>query len=357
MANQSIKAFDLMGNPLDLKSKDGKLVLTIGPAPIYLEGTSPNVLAAMLDQALTVEKGRETCLVKGVYQGNVKGEVNLKLSFYNNSMNNIKGLFRLTRVPEGFKFTRDAVAIEAAANTRTEFCLPISDMPPVTRRGRLEWEFQTVKGIEAQGRFELSHMLVPRLGKIKLDGDLREYKDLHKAKIDTRCQVVAGVADWRGPTDVSAIFQVARDDENLYVAVTVTDDKFIPPKAPFWNVDSVELFLDTDLLGDRETASYNADDHQLFVSAATREAETFAGPKDLKGVSRRQGKRRFLEIALPLKTIGIPIGIGTVIGFDLAVDDADVVSGKESHRDNQCVWAGTGENYSSPENFGMLIFK
>jgi hypothetical protein len=40
------------------------------------------------------------------------------------------------------------------------------------------------------------------------------------------------------------------------------------------------------------------------------------------------------------------------IGFDLAVDDADLTG----HRETQMMWAGRADNYLDPSQFGAVSF-
>ena len=60
-------------------------------------------------------------------------------------------------------------------------------------------------------------------------------------------QLNSGQDSWDGPEDLSGIFYMLWDDENLYMAVIVKDDTLSQNKTggDIWNADAVEVFFAT----------------------------------------------------------------------------------------------------------------
>ncbi|MEO0571235.1 MAG: metallophosphoesterase [Bacteroidota bacterium] len=78
--------------------------------------------------------------------------------------------------------------------------------------------------------------------KIKLDGNLKEWKDAHWISVNA---VEGTPFDFDGPTDCSVKFATAYDDANFYVAVDLMDnDFFIEENGSHWNQDAIILGLD-----------------------------------------------------------------------------------------------------------------
>lgn len=67
----------------------------------------------------------------------------------------------------------------------------------------------------------------PAIPKVTLDGNLEEWGDLPHAISDN--PLILGAAEsWQGRTDAGAKFKLAHDDQFLYVALEVTDDRLVP---------------------------------------------------------------------------------------------------------------------------------
>lgn len=190
-------------------------------------------------------------------------------------------------------------------------------------RPKFLWNIVDPRGTKESGEIFISLLLVHRKHKIVLDGNLEEWEGLPIALANRKVQVVVGSENWRGEEDCSRRLRAGWGSKNLYPAIEVEDDKFVPPPQPTWRMDSVELFFDTDLYGDWGTASTNTDDFKITVEAQTESSPHFSGPQSVTGASSVAGKVRRLEVAIPLKELNLEPSVGTPLGFDIAVDDAD----------------------------------
>ena len=64
--------------------------------------------------------------------------------------------------------------------------------------------------------------------------------------------VVFGKSEWKDSADLEASFRTAWDNDYLYVAVKVYDDKYVQDATgmDIYKGDSIEILLDTNLYGD-----------------------------------------------------------------------------------------------------------
>ncbi len=66
--------------------------------------------------------------------------------------------------------------------------------------------------------------------RVTLDGVPREWSGA-LAALDTRAQVIDGIGAWQGPDDASLGFAVGRDNEGLWIAAEVRDDRVVRSRA------------------------------------------------------------------------------------------------------------------------------
>jgi formylmethanofuran dehydrogenase subunit D len=102
-------------------------------------------------------------------------------------------------------------------------------------------------------------VMVPKVGNgsVTLDGNVSAAEYGGRAATPVTPGLNAWILDWPGDrawqdeTDSSFSFQLAHDDENLYVGVVVKDDvvNSDDPNGSFWKDDSIEIVVDA--LGDR----------------------------------------------------------------------------------------------------------
>lgn len=165
-----------------------------------------------------------------------------------------------------------------------------------------------------------------------IDGDLGEWTAFpYKAD-----QIVFGASRWTGASDNSGVFAVAWDASYLYLAVRVTDDRYVQTATgdDIWLGDEVEVQLDADLPADYYTASLSADDYQVglsagnFASIAPQSYRWYPSSKrtalttvTVAGKATPQGYD--LEARIPWTTFSLTPAEGARYGFALSISDND----------------------------------
>jgi len=173
-----------------------------------------------------------------------------------------------------------------------------------------------------------------------IDGDLAEWASLPYASD----RIVYGSSRWTGAGDVSAKFALGWDAAYLYLAVRVTDDKYVQVASgdDIWMGDEVEVQLDADLAGDYHTASISSDDHQLGLSAGNFGSlgpsayrwypQALRGSLSTSTVAGRLTSGGYdLEARIPWAVFSINPVEGARYGFALSVSDNDAVGVAAQH--------------------------
>lgn len=153
-----------------------------------------------------------------------------------------------------------------------------------------------------------------------------------------------------GTPNNTVTYAVLWDSLNLYVAVKITDaNKFNDSPNP-WDDDAAEVYIDADNNGG---TSYGVNDRQ-FVKG-WNDAALWEKNNKTTGVQHAWANITngyAIEMLIPWSNIAVSNPqIGFTIGFDIAVDDDD----NGSTRESQLMWAGDGNNWQYPENFGNLV--
>jgi hypothetical protein len=172
--------------------------------------------------------------------------------------------------------------------------------------------------------------------------------------------LVLGADQCISPQDLTAIFRVAADDEYFYLSVRVWDDvRSFQKNATAFDNDGIEVFLDLRPRPHQGKPFFDENVLLIYVNPGEERAKwqtLEAAPKDFRKVSVASFTRPdgyVVDMAVPLSFIkartGEPLDS---IGFDLAVDDADLTG----HRETQMMWAGRADNYLDPSQFGAVSF-
>jgi hypothetical protein len=79
---------------------------------------------------------------------------------------------------------------------------------------------------------------------------------------------VYGSENWSGEADLSAQYMLGWDEDALYLAARIFDDRYVQEafEEDIYQGDSVEILLDTDVAGDFYLEALNGDDFQLGIS-------------------------------------------------------------------------------------------
>jgi hypothetical protein len=204
----------------------------------------------------------------------------------------------------------------------------------------------------------------PRAAAPTIDGEFGDWSDAEWQALGEPAQVVGGNA-WKNADDLSAKFAIAQDEQNIYVAVQVTDDVVAYNTAPNpspndW--DGIELFVANPLKGDISFPR-DADWHRLVVtpfSSGSKSEETSGAPRvTVSGAGKmtatrsafvRAGKGYSIELAVSRNELGWTGGSGANLQLDVAVNDRDL----GTRRETQLFWSGTDRNAISSRHYGRV---
>jgi hypothetical protein len=166
-----------------------------------------------------------------------------------------------------------------------------------------------------------------------IDGD---WADWSSPEMPARFVVVGG-QNRSGIQDLDASYKLAWDENYLYVAAKVRDDKYVQNARidQLYKGDSIEILLDSKFFEDFDNTTLNNDDYQVVISPGhgsplgPKEAYVFypanqAGPRDdIDIASKRSGGITRYEVAIPWTTFNIQPQTGDKYGFAFGVSDND----------------------------------
>jgi len=176
--------------------------------------------------------------------------------------------------------------------------------------------------------------------------------------------------------DASVKFSVVADENYLYFAAHISDDKVQSnenTRCDVWNDDSVEVYVD---MGNEKANAYDVNDAQITIGADTIDAAP--DPKVTAGllggcvgltqgpatgtiaVGKKTNEGWDVEAAIPWKNAGWSVKLkdGLVIGFNVQYNDDDDKGG----RDSKLIWSAQevakGEgSWNNPSLFAELHLK
>ncbi|MBU8901754.1 MAG: hypothetical protein KOO69_03355, partial [Victivallales bacterium] len=219
-----------------------------------------------------------------------------------------------------------------------------------------------VKDKNYKGNLDIRAFAIKKAsGKIKIDGDLSDWKNIPFIKIKNRTsqinklsiggnkEYIKGKIGYSG--DFEAEFKTAWDKDFLYLAVRVHDDKFVHEKyeknpSQRWHNDSLQIYIDT--LGNGKgklTKRIDDDDYNYDFFAEVKSGTALAYRRSMpnmqlaggifapkSGVFEPKIKTAFkltkdgylYEIAIPILVIEpLKLKKGTVFGFGIYLNDRD----------------------------------
>jgi hypothetical protein len=160
-------------------------------------------------------------------------------------------------------------------------------------------------------------------------------------------------------------YRVGWDNSYLYLAVKVTDDKYVQNATGenLYKGDSIEILLDANLSGDINSTDLTGDDHQLGVSAGKgavgKNMEAYMWFPSTKtgaltnlkmaAVSMTDGYR--IEVAIPWSIFGVTPADGLKVGFVVSISDND---NPNENVQQTMVSADSSRSLVDPTSWGIL---
>lgn len=198
---------------------------------------------------------------------------------------------------------------------------------------------------------------------IKIDGIIDKAwlsTEIIELNIDTNF----GEGTIESDSDLSAKVRVVWDKENLYLLADIKDD--VPAVNRYsgnnvWNGDCVELFISVDPARIPETG-YSAADFQILIGANTEmwiPGQVKGGvrndvPKASRAIANKGKDGYILEARINIANFYdkpfIKFKKGDILGFDIAIGDAD----EAGTREGKIVWNGTEAGYKDSAVWGRL---
>lgn len=151
-----------------------------------------------------------------------------------------------------------------------------------------------------------------------------------------------------------AKFDTLWDNDNIYFAFDVTDDKLINKGSDPWDDDGIELYID----GDLAKGAYNDHTAQFIFRWNDSNFYRYNNGTQIsvgkEGIVHRivqTDKGYSMEVSIPWSTIGITPSEGKVIGITAHVNDRDVETGYVSDILLFAPYSFTKPDYSNSDNW------
>jgi hypothetical protein len=180
--------------------------------------------------------------------------------------------------------------------------------------------------------------------------------------------VVFGGGNWTGSSDLNASFKAAYDVNYLYIAVKVIDDVYAQNATGYqiYLGDSLEILMDTNLVGDYYDRGISSDDFQLGISpgykgiTGTKEAflwypQSKRGPRTGVVIASQSLVDGYMvEAAIPWSIFGISPASGQHYGFAVSVSDNDNTT---QNLQESMVSSASGRRFLNPTTWGDLVLQ
>ncbi|MFB0553490.1 MAG: sugar-binding protein [Phycisphaerae bacterium] len=195
-----------------------------------------------------------------------------------------------------------------------------------------------------------------------IDGDLSDWnlEAMTPAVLDTEEQIFPGAAQgaaaWDGPEDSSGKFYLLWDDENIYIALVMKDDKLSQNKTggSIWNADGIEVFFSTlnAVAGHAEHYQYGFDFKEQTWNWCNMDTGGQSAIDYLQVASTETSDGYICEAAIEYgQMLSLEFEVGNTIGFHPVFDDTDI---DDSDRELQMTWTGR-EAHDQSLGFGHLF--
>lgn len=180
--------------------------------------------------------------------------------------------------------------------------------------------------------------------------------------------LIKGHQSWAGAFDLSATFRSGWNEQYLFLAVTVQDERYIQnvdDGNEIYNGDSLEIVFDADLCGDFNDGAMNGDDYQIGITPGYVSVNGdkyayrwFPRPSGrmydvIVASVRGPGDVTIYEIGIPWSAIGVSNpAAGKGYGFTLSVSDND--NGSQNVQESMI--SSTYRNFN-PKSWGTIILQ
>ncbi|HBC85944.1 MAG TPA: hypothetical protein DCZ94_03215 [Lentisphaeria bacterium] len=354
-----VKGMDMYGNPVEFKTEDGLLKMTLSADVTYLFDVPANFAGI---QVVSIKLPKDSKARQAV-----TGELIISNPYRHQET------FRLeAKSPEGWKIEMEKVT--ATLEPGAKLIVPMT-IQSGTSTGDVEMGFTATdtKGNVFASRHTMFNLAIVPMAKLAAPidpGKESSWKDLPVlATVDSIRNVNLGqpkpdfpdMPHWLGPKDLSYQIRGGWREDGIYLWIDVTDDKLHPGKASDspWNMDAVELFID--LLNGKTLTGARTDTEQIavvpslgrefapcelrFCDAGTGAKVQFFGKKTERGyiVAGRIFYRSYSKLRPDLW-----------VGFDVKVDDCDDPAAKETRKASM-TWNGDEENTGRTSRWGRFV--
>jgi hypothetical protein len=222
----------------------------------------------------------------------------------------------------------------AERGEQTELLPPPATLPPtsVPSNSPVPPATVTIATANPDGQVTAVRLLTPPT----IDGNLDEWGSIPPF---TAPHIVEQESTWDSTMDVESLWRVGWDEQNLYLAVAVTDNLHVQTSETKFAYlgDSLELQFDTNIQADYGPG-VNSDDYQYVVSPGNfsdRAPGAFRFRGDAQGVmndfigsgaqvaARQTAVGYNLELAIPWSDIALQPVANLVIGAAFSINDLD----------------------------------
>ena len=383
VGDHAFQLYNFFGEPLTgPAAQQGELTVELTTAPKYLifpDLDSERATAIMKAVRQLEGEVMETAAGLGFREGRPVAEFHIK----NVGASVLAGAIRIMSMPEGWRAAKSVVSFEEISPGETGTAeVPFSEYSPLPQGASISASLGDqridIAVIPFTDNALLKEILAPsgqvvsrkvKQGSVELDGDLSEWDERGTTGVGSLRRVFGDKFVWKGVKDLSATLRTRWDDQNLYFAARINDDKLVQPNTSYsaYDADSLELYLNLDLADDEfaeksgKTNYKNKDDFQCWFApfaAGSPDAPTVSWGKTRLPVKTTVASKRVeggytFEIAIPFASFrDFSAGKGKTIGFTFMVNDADV-------RTNKChlIWAGGFGNHKYPSQWGRLTLE
>jgi len=229
---------------------------------------------------------------------------------------------------------------------------------PIPLYAWYKYNYEDEREIQLDNKFSLSPVrkqyIKPAEEKISLDGDLKDWPGLpHQGGAEST--IGNSKSEYQGDFDSHFDFNVCYDDENLYLGMSVWDDKVeADHKKSIWDQDAVQVNIDprplmTSANNRKKSNSQNKYFHLLASPSLNKNQEPLIKqPENLPEGTRLVTKKTLegfsLELSIPLEYIESLGGVDwETLRLNLTYFDRDGKSPRS--------WIWWKPNWTSPDNY------